>query len=49
MSSALVEAGAHAGPDGGLTFDSQQRDVSDVAKSCADPTRYEEGAVLAQP
>ena len=49
VSSVVAEAGAHAGPDGGATFDSQQRDVSDVAKSCADPTRYEEGAVLAQP
>lgn len=45
----VAEAGAHAGPDGGLTFDSQQRSVTDVAQSCADPTRYEEGAVLAEP
>ena len=49
VSRQVAEAGAHAGPDGGATFDSQQHSVADVASSCADPTRYEEGAVLAQP
>jgi hypothetical protein len=49
VSDLVTEAGAHSGPDGGLTFDSQQQNVTDVARSCADPTRYEEGAELAQP
>ncbi len=49
VSDAVAEAGAHAGPDGGPTFDSQQHSVAEVARSCADPTRYEEGAVFAQP
>ncbi len=49
VSSQLAEAGAHAGPDGGLTFDSVQHSVTDVEQTCADPTRYEEGAELAQP
>lgn len=45
----LVEAGLHAGPDGGPTLDSVPRGVPDVAQFCADPSRYEEGAQLAQP
>ena len=48
VSDIVAEAGVHAGPDGGPTFDSQQHSVTDVAQSCADPTRYEEGAVLAR-
>jgi hypothetical protein len=47
VSDVLAEAGTHAGPDGGATFDSVQRGVSDVRAACADPTRYEEGAELA--
>jgi len=49
VSQQLAEAGAFAGPDGGPTFDSVQHSVTDVAESCGDPTRYEEGAELAQP
>ncbi|MBX3192840.1 MAG: hypothetical protein KF819_38000 [Labilithrix sp.] len=30
-------------------IDSRARDVEDVSKMCADPSRYEEGAELAQP
>jgi len=45
----VAEAGAFAGPDGGPTFESRPRSMKDVAATCADVTRYEEGAQLAQP
>jgi hypothetical protein len=47
VSDVLAEAGTHAGPDGGATFDSVQRAVKDVEAACADRSRYEEGAELA--
>jgi len=40
---------AEAGPDGAPTFDSVPRNVADVTRLCADPSRYEEGAELALP
>jgi hypothetical protein len=50
ISSIIAEAGADAGPDGGPTFlQPTPRTLADVAKACADPTRYEEGAELIQP
>lgn len=45
----LAEAGPRAGPDGGPTFDSRPRSVADVASMCIDPSRYDEGAELAEP
>ena len=45
----FAEAGAFGGPDGGPTFESRPRTTDDVAATCADRTRYEEGAELAQP
>lgn len=38
-----------AGPEGGTPFESRPFGVGDVAKMCADPTRYEEGADLVLP
>jgi hypothetical protein len=38
-----------AGPDAGWVSESLPRSVSDVAASCADRTRYEEGAELVVP
>jgi hypothetical protein len=35
--------------DGGLGFESNAGGVNDVARMCADPTRYEEGAELVMP
>lgn len=49
VSDIVAEAGPNAGPDGGPTFESRPRTTTDVAEECADPTRYEEGAELAQP
>jgi hypothetical protein len=46
VSAEVAEAGAHAGPDGGPTFDDAPRTVQDVARLCADPKRYEDGADL---
>jgi hypothetical protein len=49
VSDILADAGPRAGFDGGPTFESVPRGVSDVAQMCKDPSRYEEGAELAQP
>lgn len=49
VSEIVTEAGPYAGPDGGATFESVPRDLSDVAQMCADKSRYEEGAELARP
>ncbi len=50
ISATVAEAGAEAGPDGGPTFaDPVARSVSDVARICADRTRYGAGAELAFP
>jgi hypothetical protein len=49
VSDIVADAGTHAGRDGGETFESRPRSVVEVAASCADPTRYVEGAELAQP
>jgi len=35
--------------EGGVSFESRPRNVTDVARMCADPTRYEEGAELVMP
>ena len=44
VSDILAEAGPNAGPDGGPTFEEQQYTAEDVARLCADPGRYENGA-----
>lgn len=49
VSDILADAGPNAGPDGGPTFEEPARTVDDVAASCADRSRYEEGAELAMP
>jgi hypothetical protein len=49
VSEPLAEAGASAGPDGGPTFESVEHTVDDVAATCADATRYENGATLVMP
>lgn len=49
VSDMVREAGSHAGPDGGPTFDSVSRTVAEVAATCKDRSRYEEGAELAMP
>jgi hypothetical protein len=50
VSAVLVADGPEAGPDGGPTFDDPvARSVSDVARICADRTRYQDGAELATP
>jgi hypothetical protein len=49
VSDVLADAGPHAGPEGGPTFDTQLHDVAEVKAACADPSRYEEGAELANP
>jgi hypothetical protein len=49
VSDIVADAGPNAGPDGAPTFDSRPRSVKEVAASCADPSRYEEGAELANP
>lgn len=47
VSDILADAGRHAGPDGGPTFEGVPRTVAEVAATCADRSRYEEGAELA--
>jgi hypothetical protein len=49
VSDIVAEAGAHAGPDGGPTFDSQPRTSAGVRAYCADRTRYEHGAEYVEP
>jgi hypothetical protein len=50
VSDILADAGTHAGPDGGFTFDDvPPKTVADVAKLCASRSRYEDGADLALP
>ena len=49
VSDIVAEAGSHAGPNGGPTFDSRLRRVEDVADYCSDRSRYEEGAEFATP
>jgi hypothetical protein len=50
VSAAIAEAGAEAGIDGGPTFaDPVAHSVNDVARICADRTRYADGAELALP
>jgi len=49
VSDIVAEAGPFGGPDGGPTFESRPRSAKEVAVTCADVTRYEEGAELAQP
>ena len=50
VSSLIADAGPNAGVDGGPTFaDPVATDVADVAKICADRTRYDDGAELATP
>lgn len=49
VSDIVAEAGAFSGPDGGATFESRPRSVKEVAATCADVTRYDNGAELAQP
>jgi hypothetical protein len=50
VSSFIADAGPNAGVDGGPTFaDPVATNVSDVAKICADPTRYNDGAELVSP
>jgi hypothetical protein len=46
----IVDAeGPEAGPDGGPTFEDPPHTKEDVAKLCADPERYEDGAELQDP
>jgi len=50
VSALIADAGPNAGVDGGPTFaDPVATDVADVAKLCADRTRYNDGAELATP
>ncbi|AKU94806.1 hypothetical protein AKJ09_01470 [Labilithrix luteola] len=49
VSDILADAGPNAGPDGGPTFEKPAVTVDDVAASCADPSRYEDGAELVMP
>jgi hypothetical protein len=50
VSDLLADAGPFAGPDGGPTFALPiPVTMTDVARTCADRTRYEEGAELVSP
>lgn len=49
VSDVLAEAGPRAGPDGGPTFDSQPHSAAEVRATCADKTRYEDGAEFVMP
>jgi hypothetical protein len=49
VSSFVAEIGPDDGPDGGPTFVNPPQTIADVARLCADPTRYENGADLVTP
>ena len=49
VSGLLAEAGSHAGPDGGQTFDSVENSVAEVKATCADKTRYDPPAAPVTP
>ena len=49
VSNLVAEAGVSGHDGGGLTFDTSLHNVGEVKASCADPTRYDQGAELAEP